>query len=139
MVYAVWTWYMLLEDGICCMDMEDVLLLEKNICAVYTVYVLYVQYMYCMYSTCTVYTAQIFFSNNKTFSMSIQHIPSSKSIYHVHTAYTMSQEHTYRVHRHQTRSGPKKTSDQVRTQKIEDFHFFPELKDDLWDVKYYHH
>ena len=30
-------------------------------------------------------------------------------------------------------------SDQVRTQKIEDFDFFLELKDDLWDVKYYHH
>ena len=46
MVYAVWTWYMLLEDGICCMDMEDVLLLEKNKCAVHTVHVLYLQYMY---------------------------------------------------------------------------------------------
>ena len=23
--------------------------------------------------------------------------------------------------------------------KIEDFDFFPELKDDLWGVKYYHH
>ena len=41
---------MLLEDGICCMDMENVLLLEKNICAVYTVHVLYVQYMFCRWN-----------------------------------------------------------------------------------------
>ena len=52
---------MLLEDGICCMDMEDVLLLEKNICAVYTVHVLYIQYIYCMYSTCTVCTVHVLY------------------------------------------------------------------------------
>ena len=27
----------------------------------------------------------------------------------------------------------------VKIEKIKDFDFFPELKDDLWDVKYYHH
>ena len=27
----------------------------------------------------------------------------------------------------------------LKINKIEDFDFFPELKDDLWDVKYYHH
>ena len=61
MVYAVWIWYMLLEDGICCMDMEDVLLLEKNICAVYTVHLLYIQYIYCTYSTCTVCTVHVLY------------------------------------------------------------------------------
>ena len=108
MVYALWTWYMLYGHGICSWKMGYAVWTWKMSCCWRRIYALYIQYMYCMYSTCTVYTAQIFFSNNKTFSMSIQHIPSSKSIYHVHTAYTMSQEHTYRVHRHQTRSGPKK-------------------------------
>ena len=42
----------------------------------------------------------------------------------------MSLEHTYRVHRHHPWS---------KSKKMKIFDFFPELKDDLWDVEYYHH
>ena len=102
LVWCLWTLY------VCSWDMGYAVWTWKMSCCWRRIHVLYVQYMYCMYSTCTVCTAHIFFSNNKTSSMSIQHIPSSKSIYHVPRTYTMSQEHTYRVHRHQTRPGPKK-------------------------------
>ena len=74
-------------------------------------------------------TIQIFFSHKKTSPMSIQHIPCLHSRH-------MSLEHTHVSRAYiQSPQGP----DMVKIQKIEDFDFFPGLKDDLWDIKYYHH
>ena len=87
----------------------------------------------------------IFFSNKKTYSSLTRRriLLPQEDMSHVHTAYAMSTqhipclksrhmspEHTYRVHKDQNI---------VKIQKIQDFDFFSGLKDDLWDVKYYHH
>ena len=75
------------------MDMEDVLLLEKNICAVYTVHVLYIQYMYCTYSTCTVHTVHVLCIQRIYSSPTTRHLPCPYSISHLPRAYTMSIQH----------------------------------------------
>ena len=72
----------------------------------------------------------MFFSNNKTYSSPTRrHLLCPYSIYHVSRARTCLQ--STHIESIRTRHG--------QNQKNEDFDFFSGLKDDLWDIKYYHH